>query len=728
MRKKNTYEKTQTKESKASKQSTKKSGIATSVNSAAILDILERFSGYVKNGETVKLKIESSQGGADDRLGIKELLRNQYGISLGTEAIKSNLTELVALIDRVKCTEKEDSDSESDNSYKVDHYWIEKTNILDCGEYKIIKAKIESDNSLSNDEKANIIRKIDSISSSDYSKELGSLDNTPTSDLSWLGNKNLMTSLSIINKARESNLKISFRLNIHNVNAQLCELDRDIVFSPYGITDVKGRMYMFGLEDGETCLTHFRIDTLSKIRILKQTVDSRDKNGRLQRYLDAHPFMSRSKKLIRATLKINKSDDVRDDILGEVFELFGGTVKIREESDKYSAEEYYLVDNLVTTDEDIITFALMHADRVELLSDRTDLNSLRGVLRRTGSSLAEKYLKTPEDKYLSEVDRCSGFGELSRLNRRFYAPGIDLSNRKEHHGLDLIELRLFHNNVSDLSFVKNYKHLAVFKSTGNKVSDYSALSHIESLQEISLEKARTKDLNFIKECRSLRKLVLRSVNIDDFSALYSPLRLDYLVLNNVQGIDVEAVRRGNPLTEIIVTDKNTKDKSHINPIYPIHRRYEAEYPLNMIREFFEVDQKHIFDIEYSDTVKIDAAVLADDKIRLLADEEIERLEESERKVLVAVMKEHLSVYEAAVKLGIRTGVCINLFETARARFIALKGDGEDFYNQATKGYFSKILNRSPKNINVSNRGVAAKKAAFKRSVYCSDDIININEE
>ena len=92
--------------SKENKKSTKKSGVSTSINAAAILDILERFSGHIQNGEIVKLRLETPAKSLDRSLGIRELLKSQYGISLKTDTIKSNLTELVALIDKVKCTEK----------------------------------------------------------------------------------------------------------------------------------------------------------------------------------------------------------------------------------------------------------------------------------------------------------------------------------------------------------------------------------------------------------------------------------------------------------------------------------------------------------------------------------------------------------------------------------------------------------------------------------------------
>ena len=702
---------------KETKKSTKKTGVSTSINAAAILDILERFSGYIQNGEMVKLRLETPAKSLDRSLGIKELLKNQYGISLKVDTIRNNLIGLQSLFDKIKRNRN--------------YYWIEHNNILDEGEYKILKAKIESDDSLSPTEKAGMVGKIDSISSSSYSKKLGSLDNSPTSNIALLGNKNIKKTVEIISKAIESEFKISFQLNVYNVNAQPCELEDIVTFSPYGITDVKGKFYVIGLEDGVGQLTHYRIDKLSKVQIVKQTIDARDKNSKLQRYLEAHPFMSGSKKLVRATLKITKSDDPKDDILGEVFEHFGRGVKIRTiESERFFGEEYYLVDNLTASDEEVLMFALMYANRVELLSDndKTKLNPLRGALRKTGASLSEKYLKTPEDKYLAEVDKCSDMGIFAEYHRKFSVPGFDLSKRTEHHNLDLRFLSLRSNNITDISFVSNYKKLAVFKNCSNDILDYSPLVNIETLQEISLEHIETENLSFIKECKSLRKLTLNAVYVSDYSALYSNLALDYLVLYHLYGIDVELIKANNPYTEVIVANEKDKVEAHINPVYPINNRYTAEYPLNIIREFFNVDQKDVFDISDDDMATIDAEVLGDAGIIEAADQAIASLCENEKAILTCIMKEHLSIRETALKLGMRTGICINLFETARRRFNHSISGKTEFYELATARYSAKVINRSLKKTNISERGKAQRRARLKRVMYCSDDKLIYDEE
>ena len=87
---------------KETKKSTKKTGVSTSINAAAILDILERFSGYIKNGEMVKLRLETPAKSLDRSLGIKELLKNQYGISLKVDTIRNNLIGLQSLFDKIK--------------------------------------------------------------------------------------------------------------------------------------------------------------------------------------------------------------------------------------------------------------------------------------------------------------------------------------------------------------------------------------------------------------------------------------------------------------------------------------------------------------------------------------------------------------------------------------------------------------------------------------------------
>jgi hypothetical protein len=413
-----------------------------------------------------------------------------------------------------------------------------------------------------------------------------------------------------------------------------------------------------------------------------------------------------------------------------VFEYFGGRVKIREETARFSGDEYYLVDNLVASDEEVLMFALMYANRVELLSDndKTELKPLRGALRKTGVSLSEKYLKTPEDKYLAEVDKCSDTGIFAEYHRKFSVPGFDLSKRTEHHNLDLRYLSLRNNNITDIFFVNNYKKLAVFKNNGDNILDYSPLSNIETLQEIALENIEIENLNFIKSCKSLRKLTLHSVYVKDCSALYSNLLLDYLVLYHPYGIDIELVKANNPFTEVLIANEKDKVEAHINPIYPINHKYTVEYPLNMIREFFNVDQKDLFDISDEDMASIDAEVLSDRKIKEAADRAVDSLREDENRVLSCIMKDHLSIRETALKLGMRTGVCINLFETSRSHFNHLISGKTEFYEMATEKYRSRIINRSLKDVNISNRGKAQRRARLKRVMYCSDDKLDFDEE
>ena len=653
---------------KENKKSTKKAGVSTAINAAAILDILERYSGHMQNGDIVKLRLETPAKSLDRSLGIRELLKSQYGISLKTDTIKSNLTELVALIDKVKCTEKEEDDPESDNAYKVEHYWIEKTNILDSGEYKILKAKIESDDSLSTIEKSNLIKKIDSISSSEYSKESGHLDSTPTSNIALLGNKNTKKSVELINKAIESNLKVSFCLNIHDINAQLCELDGVIMFSPYEITYVKGKPYVFGLGDGENYLTHYRIDKLSKIQIIRQSADSRDKNSKLQRYLEAHPFMSTSKKLVKATLKIIKSDNEKDDILGEVYEHFGSQVKVREiKSERPSEADYYLVDNLTASDEELLMFVLMHSQRIELDSDDFRFKYLRSVLRRTGVSLTDKYLRTSEDRYQAEIDKCSDTDLFSESKRQFNGRGYDLSNRTEHYNLDLLSICLGHNKITNIDFVKKYKNLASFKNEENEIADYTPLCDLENLQEITLKYVEIENFDFLKGCKSLRKLTLQSVYMNDFSALYENLNLDYIVINRCHGLDVEKVKANNPITDVIVIEGRIEKEprgnvvAEINPIYPINKKTPKPYPINFLYDFYRVNKLTEFNITEKELEEADAKVLLDEKIRKAADETINSLPTDNATLVKYMMQSGMSLKEAARTMGIKVEKAIDLF-------------------------------------------------------------------
>ena len=148
----------------------------------------------------------------------------------------------------------------------------------------------------------------------------------------------------------------------------------------------------------------------------------------------------------------------------------------------------------------------------------------------------------------------------------------------------------------------------------------------------------------------------------------------------------------------------------------------------MLFLLFPKVQKDIFDISDDDMATIDAEVLGDAGITEAADQAIASLCENEKAILACIMKEHLSIRETALKLGMRTGICINLFETARRRFNHSISGKTEFYELATARYSAKVINRSLKKTNISERGKAQRRARLKRVMYCSDDKLIYDEE
>ena len=694
------------KKQSAKKTETEKEHVKTDINSAAILNVLTNCSGHTKNGEIVKLTL----------VQIQRYLREDFDISIkkiGT--IKDNISDLQGLGNKYrnafpmilcegKYEEKEDTfeedlahgdesledkaseeETNKKDSHKVMRYWIPKVNLLDSGEYKILKSKVEADSSLNPSEKASLIRKIDSISSSDYSKELGTLDNTPIFDKASLGDANISKKLDMIGKAIRTEVKIAFFNNIFDVNKNPYKVGDEIVFSPYQITDSKGYIYVIGLKDGDQNASHYRIDKLSDLRILKTTFDGRDKSKNLNRYKESHPFMSKSQSAIKATLKLKGNMTNEQDNIGTVIDTFGYSPVFREINDN-DINEYCLVE-LTATAEAIYKFTLMNSDIVEVVAPEI----LRNRLRKMSKYSYDSYLSTYEDFYEAEIDKIKEGGLGHTIKREFHCEGVDLSKRTEHHNIPIIRLCLDNNNVEDISFVRNYKDLCSFRTRKNPIVDYTPLCDIDTIQAMQIMDSKFESYDFIKSCKSLRKLTLDNNDVKDKSALYDPLNLDYLVLSDEDEIDVPLFKKNNPLTEVLIGWDKIDDKNYfINPVYPINEKKtdSYQYPLNVFIDLLPPGTRRD-----SETIaRLTERFSNDTQITRDVENLIERVIKRSD-VFLSIVKNGKTIKEAAIEHNIRIQDAIELFDEGRfeiRRDKEIRSKYKEFFENRRPGHLRKI--------------------------------------
>ena len=684
---------------------------ATRIYSAAIVHVLERFSGHRVNDKVVKLTLSE----------IQRYLREFLGVSIANkETIKNNITDLQLLANQFRGTfpmilcdgtdeENEESfeedfnkvfvgkdNSEAENSHKVYRYWIPKKNILTSGEYKILKAKIEADSTLNTEEKNSLKNKIDGISSAEYYRELGSFSSEPTFDIESLGNKNVSKKINTIGEAIRSGVKVSFYNGAYDKSKSLEKAGDEIRFSPYQFADKNGYVYVIGLKEGASNASHYRIDKLIDVKIVKSNTDDRDKHKNLNRYIEAHPFMSNDEKYVEAILKLQKNITDEQDNIGDIIDAFGYTPVITEKNDEI--EKFYTV-KLTATEEAIYRFALLHSDIVEVVAPEI----LRTRLRKMSKYSYDSYLSTYEDFYEAEIDKIKEGGLGHTIKREFHCEGVDLSKRTEHHNIPIIRLCLDNNNVEDISFVRNYKDLCSFRTRKNPIVDYTPLCDIDTIQAMQIMDSKLESYDFIRNCKSLRKLTLDNNDVKDKSALYTQLNLDYLVLPNEDEVDLRLFKENNPLTEVLVgMDKFDDEKYFINPVYPISRRYTEphNYPLNIFAEFAPARARKI--IGQDICAEADKIISMDLEFVSKLEAIIDNFGIQESAIFRSIAKDGKTIVEVAKENNMRIQDVIDIFGKCKMKFRSK--ECRDFLIGAYEKYYKPLYNMPPRRSNPnSNR-------------------------
>lgn len=137
---------------------------------------------------------------------------------------------------------------------------------------------------------------------------------------------------------------------------------------------------------------------------------------------------------------------------------------------------------------------------------------------------------------------------------------------------NLLALDLGHNDIEDISFVKDMTSLRYLILADNRISDISPLAGLTNLQYLELFFNRFTDLNALSQLTNLTDLNLCYCPIEDYSALQSLPRLERLWFfsYSLDASDREAIRNMLPDCEI-----NLKTKNAVAEGWREHPHYDA---------------------------------------------------------------------------------------------------------------------------------------------------------
>ena len=163
------------------------------------------------------------------------------------------------------------------------------------------------------------------------------------------------------------------------MGSEMCIRDRYVV-NPYQLVAANGRYYLIANTEPHSNVSHYRVDRISDIRLLKSSVkDSKQVQGleqglHLSQHMAEHPYLFAGES-VRVTFRVQKH------LLNDLEDWFGPAAK-------YSHETEDTLDVTVKVNQEAMFYwALQYAPFVEVLEPA----ALRQRVGRALREAAEKY-------------------------------------------------------------------------------------------------------------------------------------------------------------------------------------------------------------------------------------------------------------------------------------------------------------------------------------------------
>ena len=189
-------------------------------------------------------------------------------------------------------------------------------------------------------------------------------------------NKQVMLTLNDLNKAIKAKKKVSFIYNSYGTDFKLHpKREEPYIVNPYQMVANNGRYYLIGNYDKYDNISHYRIDRITSVEILPDTVkpksDVKDftTDWTLPKHMAEHIYMFGGESV---TVKIRAEKYLMD----ELIDWFGKDFRITEEDDEF------ITVILKCNVQAMKYWALQYGDSVEILEPNSLRKNVADVVRR----------------------------------------------------------------------------------------------------------------------------------------------------------------------------------------------------------------------------------------------------------------------------------------------------------------------------------------------------------
>ena len=241
---------------------------------------------------------------------IIDLLESNYGISCERRAVRSNIDSLREM----------GYDIVSKSGYYL------KTREFSDAELRLLIDGVFTSGAITDREAHQLVKKLEKYSNKYFKSHVSHIHSTSSGKNAE--NRNVMDSIAAIDTAISKGKKIAFSYLQYGIDLKL-HPKRSVryVVSPYQMISNKGKYYLIGNYDEYDNVSHYRLDRITDVEILKEnrkpikSVKGLEKGIDITEYLSEHVYMYSGDS---AHIKIRTNENMMDALV----DAFGKNIKV----------------------------------------------------------------------------------------------------------------------------------------------------------------------------------------------------------------------------------------------------------------------------------------------------------------------------------------------------------------------------------------------------------------
>ncbi|SKB93261.1 Predicted DNA-binding transcriptional regulator YafY, contains an HTH and WYL domains [Lachnospiraceae bacterium] len=294
---------------------------------------------------------------------IIDLLENNYGLSCERRAVKNNITSLQEM----------GYDIVADKGY-----FLNSREFSDA-ELRLLIDSIFSSGAITDKEAHQLAKKFEKFSNKYFKSHVAHIHCVSSGKNAE--NQQIMTSISAIDTAISKGKKISFAYLKYGVDLKL-HPKREIryVVNPYQMINNRGKYYLIGNYDAYDNVSHYRLDRITDVEILKEprkpikSIKGLENGLNIEKYIAEHTYMFSG---TSEHIKLRTHESFIDDLVDN----FGKDIRVT-----FGENDSIIVDLKCNT-EAFFYWSLQYGQHIEVLGPE----SMRERIRQASMEICKKY-------------------------------------------------------------------------------------------------------------------------------------------------------------------------------------------------------------------------------------------------------------------------------------------------------------------------------------------------